>query len=99
MTEANRFEPTFGVTASGNTFLSGLGIGVKKTKTHEAILGDALQAFTDAQAKLDEAHSAIFAQVNEHRDQATFHQNKAVEAGESLTRLERVKAKFADLLA
>ncbi len=105
MTQANRSEPTFTTvqgasTSSSSTLVSLFGLGKKKEQvSHTDILKDALQFATDAQTKLDEAHDVISKQIDEHRDQATFHQNKAVEAGESLSRLERVKARFVDLLA
>jgi len=99
MTNTTRFEPIIGTTGTGKTFLAGLGLGVKQPKSHDVILNDALQAFTDAQAKLDQATATIEAQVEEHRQQAEFHQNKATQAGESLSRLERVKSRFANLLA
>lgn len=101
MTQATRTEPTVGTkqgTSVGSTFFNSLGLG-KKEVSHETILNDALQSLTDAQTQLDDAHASIYAQINEHRDIATFHQLKATEAGESLSRLERVKSRIANLLS
>lgn len=97
MTNVSRTEPTVG-TAS-KSFLSGLGFGKQVEQSHTDVLNNALQFANDALAKLDEAHAIVESQIEDHRQQAEFHQNKAVEAGTSLSRLSRVKARFTDLLA
>lgn len=94
-TQNTRTEPTVG---TSNGFLAGLGFG-KPQRTHTDVMNDALQAFTDAEVKMQAAVKEIGKQIEGHREQAEFHQNKAVEAGESLSRIERVKARFANLTA
>lgn len=42
---------------------------------------------------------ALQAQVEDHQFQATQHQAKALVAGESLSRLERVRGRITELLA
>lgn len=87
-----RTEPSVGI-------FDGL-FGTKQSvKSHEVILADALQAFTEAHAGLEKAHSAIEAQIAEHEAQAAEHAAKAAQAGESLSRLERVRARISDLIA
>lgn len=87
-----RTEPSVG-------FIGGLFSTKQSVKSHEVVLSDALQAFTAAQAGLDEAHATIEAQVADHVAQAAVHTAKAEAAGESLSRLARVRGRFQDLLA
>lgn len=105
-TQNTRIEPTtgnFGVAVTdkqGKSFFAGIGLGFSKAQaSHTDVLNNALQFANDALAKLDEAHAIVESQIEDHRQQAEFHQNKAVEAGTSLSRLSRVKARFTDLLA
>lgn len=87
-----RTEPSVGI-------FNGMFTSKQSVKSHEVILADALQAFSDAQVKLDEAHATIQAQVEEHQFQAAQHSAKAHVAGESLSRLTRVRGRITDLLA
>ncbi|QYW06594.1 hypothetical protein uav_063 [Pseudomonas phage UAVern] len=74
--------------------------GTKQSvKSHEVVLADALQAFTEAHAGLIKASSTIEAQIAEHEAQAAEHTAKAAEATESLSRLQRVRSRITDLIA
>lgn len=74
--------------------------GTKQSvKSHEVVMAEALQAFTNAHAGLIEASSTIEAQIAEHEALAAEHTAKAAEAGESLSRLARVRARINDLIA
>lgn len=92
-----RTEPSIGTPSVG--LLGGLFSTKQSVKSHEVILSDALQAFTEAQAGLDAAHATIEAQVAEHKAQAAIHTAKADAAGESLSRLARVRGRIQDMLA
>ncbi|ATW58348.1 hypothetical protein CNR37_00141 [Pseudomonas phage ventosus] len=87
-----RTEPSVGVFA-------GIFSTKQSVKSHEVVLADALQAFSDATAKLDEAHAVIEAQVAEHVALAAEHTVKAEQADASLSRLARVRGRITDLLA
>lgn len=87
-----RTEPSVGI-------LNGLFSTKQSAKSHEVIMSDALQAFSEATTKLDEAHATIEAQIESHRLQAAQHEAKALVAGESLSRLARVRGRIQDLIA
>lgn len=82
-----------------NTGLGFLGLGSKKEKSPEDLMTDALGVVLDAQIKLEEAHKAIQTQVADHEAVIADRQAKVEQANTHLSRLERVKARFADLLA
>ena len=70
-----------------------------KPKSHSVLADEALQAFTDAQSKLAVAQAAIQAQIEEDEKEVAIRQGKILGAQESHSRLERIKNRFADLLA
>ncbi|UAV84580.1 hypothetical protein PHB09_084 [Pseudomonas phage PHB09] len=70
-----------------------------KAKSHSALADEALQAFTDAQTKLEVAQAAIQAQIEEDEKEVAIRQGKILGAQESHSRLERIKNRFADLLS
>ncbi len=92
-----RTEPSVGTTNS-QFALSDL-FGGKKGKTPDALANEALQAFTDAQAKLEQAQAAIAVQKAEHEAEIAARQRQLAVADEHHSRLERVKNRFAELLA
>ncbi|WKV20486.1 hypothetical protein 16Q_093 [Pseudomonas phage 16Q] len=67
--------------------------------THDELLKDALGAFTDAQIKLDAAQATIAAQIEADEREVAIRQGKILAATESHSRLERIKARFIDLLS
>lgn len=71
----------------------------KASKTPDQLVKDALQGFTDAQAKLEAVQSAIAVQKAEHEAEIEKRQRLLDTATESHSRLERIKGRFADLLA
>lgn len=71
----------------------------KKVKTPDVLVVEALQGFTDAQAKLEAAQAAIATQVAEHAAEIASRQALLSAATDSHSRLERIKGRFADLLA
>lgn len=75
------------------------GFFVKKAKTPDVLVAEALQGFTDAQAKLETAQAAIATQKAEHEAEIASRQALLDTATEHHDRLERVKGRFADLLA
>lgn len=90
-----RNEPTVGTTSAFDIS----GIFSKKVKTPDALANEALQAFTDAQAKLEAAQAAIADQVTEHAEEIKARQEKLDVAKEQHSRLERIKGRFAELLS
>lgn len=95
MTQRN--EPT----VSNSAFdISGFFGGKKEVvKTPEQLLAEALKGFTDAQAQLESAQNPIAAQKAEHEAEIKARQSLLATAEESHSRLERIKGRFADLLA
>lgn len=74
--------------------------GTKQSvKSHEVILSDALQAFTEASTGLEKAHAEIAAQIEDTENQIEVLTAKAQAAGESLSRLQRVRGRISDLIA
>lgn len=71
----------------------------KKAKTPDQLVVDALQGFTDAQAKLEAAQAAIAVQVAEHEAEIASRQAALTVATESHSRLDRIKGRFAEMLA
>lgn len=71
----------------------------KKVKTPDVLANEALQAFTDAQTKLETAQAAIAYQKADHEAEIASRQKLLAEADEQHSRLERIKGRFADLLA
>lgn len=71
----------------------------KEAKSPSALADDALKAFTDAQAKLDEAQKAIEAQIVDHKAEIAARQAKLADADEQSSRLSRIKNRFAELMA
>ncbi|UAV89708.1 hypothetical protein [Pseudomonas phage COT4] len=71
----------------------------KKAKTPDVLANEALQAFTDAQAKLVTAQEAIAAQKAEHEAEIASRQAKLTVAEAEHSRLERIKGRFAELLS
>lgn len=71
----------------------------KKAKTPDALANEALQAFTDAQTKLETAQAAIASQKAEHEAEIAARQKQLSEADEHHSRLERIKVRFAELLS
>lgn len=95
MTQRN--EPTVGTSAFD---MGGLFSFPKtKSKTPDQLVVEALQGFTDAQAKLEAAQAAISNQIAEHDAEIQARQAKLDTAKESHSRLDRIKGRFADLLA
>lgn len=92
-----RNEPTIEGTASPFEF-SGL-FSRKAGKTPEQLMNDALAGFTQAQANLETAQAAIAVQKSEHEAEIEKRQRLLTTAEESHSRLERIKGRFADLLA
>lgn len=95
MTQRN--EPTVGTGSSPFEFT---GLFSKKVgKTPEQLMNDALAGFTQAQANLEAAQSAIEVQKREHEAEIEKRQRLLESATASHSRLERIKGRFADLLA
>jgi len=82
-----------------NTGLNFLGLGTKKEKSPEELMTDALSVVLEAQSKLNEAQEAIQTQVKDHEAVIADRQAKVEAASQHLTRLERIKLRFEDLLA
>lgn len=94
MTQRN--EPTVG----GNSAFDVTGFfGKKSVKTPDQLVSEALQGFTDAQAKLEAAQAVIASQKADHEAEIEKRQRLLDTATESHSRLERIKGRFADLLA
>lgn len=91
MTQRN--EPTVGILTSL------LGGKPDKAATPEELVTGALQSFVDAQVKLEEAQAAIATQKAEHEAEIEARQKLLETATDSHSRLERIKGRFADLLA
>jgi hypothetical protein len=90
-----RNEPTVGTSAFDITGF----FGKRETKTPDQLVKDALQGFTDAQTKLEEAQAAIAAQKADHEAEIEKRTKLLESATESHSRLERIKGRFADLLS
>lgn len=88
-----RNEPTVGTTDIFSFFSK------KDAKTPDQLVGEALGAFTDAQAKLEAAQTAIAAQVKEHEAEIKSRQDLLGVAIDSHSRLDRIKGRFAELIA
>lgn len=71
----------------------------KKVKTPDILADEALQAFTDAQSKLEAAQTAIASQKADHEAEIASLQSKLAVADEHHSRLERIKGRFAELLS
>lgn len=71
----------------------------KKAKTPDVLANEALQAFTDAQTKLEQAQAAISVQKAEHEAEIEARQKALAVADEHHSRLERIKGRFAELLS
>ncbi|WVS24536.1 hypothetical protein PSPHG_CDS_0055 [Pseudomonas phage Psxphi15] len=94
MTQRN--EPTVGSTSAFD--FTGM-FSSKKGKTPEQLMNDALAGFTQAQANLETAQAAIASQKADHEAEIEKRQRLLATAEESHSRLERIKGRFADLLA
>lgn len=94
MTQRN--EPTVGGTSAFD--VTGF-FGKKVVKTPDQLVSEALQGFTDAQAKLETAQAAIAVQKADLEAEIEKRQRLLDTATESHSRLERIKGRFADLLA
>jgi len=88
-----RNEPTVGTTDIFSFF------NKKDAKTPDQLVVDALQGFTDAQAKLGVAQAAIAAQKADHEAEIEKRTKLLEAATESHSRLDRIKGRFADMLA
>lgn len=79
-------EPTVG------NFLVAAGkfVGVVKTTDHEALVNDALDAFTKAEQKMEGAIAQIDAQIAEEQKAITEAQQRVTAAGNSKEKLSRV---------
>lgn len=95
MTQRN--EPTVGNGTSAFDF-TGM-FSSKKGKTPEQLMNDALAGFTQAQANLETAQAAIASKKADHEAEIEKRQRLLATAEESHSRLERIKGRFADLLA
>lgn len=91
-----RNEPTVGSTAFDISSFFG---GKKEAKTPERLMEDALQGFTDAQAKLEAAQAAIAVQKAEHEAEIEKRQRLLESAEASHSRLGRVAERFKELMA
>lgn len=91
-----RNEPTVGATTSAFDLFS---FPRKGVKTPDQLVVEALEGFTAAQAKLEAAQATIALQVAEHEAEIASRQVKLDSAKESHSRLDRIKGRFADLLA
>jgi hypothetical protein len=92
-----RNEPTVGNGTSAFDF-TGM-FSSKKGKTPQQLMDDALAGFTQAHANLETAQAAIEVQKREHEAEIEKRQLLLESATESHSRLERIKGRFADLLA
>lgn len=92
-----RNEPTVGTGTSPFEF-TGL-FSKKAGKTPEQLMNDALAGFTQAHAKLEEAQAAIAVQKADHEAEIEKRTKLLEAATESHSRLDRIKGRFAELLA
>lgn len=92
-----RNEPTVGNGTSAFDF-AGM-FSSKKGKTPQQLMDDALAGFNQAQANLETAQAAIEVQKREHEAEIDKRTKLLETATESHSRLERIKGRFADLLA
>lgn len=91
-----RTEPTVGFNAFDISNIFGKKV---ESKTPEQLLSEALQSFTDANTKLESAQAEIARQKKGHEDEIAARQSQLKVAEESHSRLERIKGRFAELLA
>jgi len=87
-----RTEPSVGL-------FNGMFTTKQSVKSHEVVLADALQAFSEATTKLDAAHTIINEQIVADQEAIAVLATKIGEANESLSRLARVRSRISDLIA
>lgn len=82
-------EPTVGVTV-GNFLINAASFATGKLN-HEALVSDALDAFTKAEAKVEAAISKIDADIVAKEAEVALIQGQILGAGESKSKLARVR--------
>lgn len=87
-----RTEPSVGL-------FNGMFTSKQSAKSHESIMTEALQGFTQAAANLDAAHATINEQIVADQEAIAALATKIGEANESLSRLARVRGRISDLIA
>lgn len=88
---SDRKEPA--LSAFGGIFTS------NKQKSHTEILDNALGSFNKAQQELSEAYDVIEKQIAQEEKEIAEKQKRVEEAGESLSKLGRIKDRVREFLS
>lgn len=89
------------ITANRNESLTSQALALvkPKAKTPEALMADAVSSIEQSMQKMSDAHAAIDAQKEAHQREIDNLQAKVAECEAHGSRLQRIRARFADLLA
>lgn len=74
-------------------------MGTKPRASHETLASEALQGFIQAQEKMNEAIATINSDIAQDEAEVAKLQRQIQESDKSKSHLERVSARFSELLA
>ena len=82
------------------SFFSGFGVGdSRKRKNHAEVASEALQAFVEAQNKMQSAISEIESDIADDQSEIEKLQRQVQSSSDSKAHLERVASRFNELLS
>lgn len=74
-------------------------MGAKPRASHETLASEALQGFIQAQDKMNEAIATINSDIAQDEAEVAKLQSQIEQSGKSKSQLERVAARFSELLS